>query len=708
MSTIKRQLFDLVHDAEKLRADCEYKKALSIYLRILRQHPDELFVRLKIAEILQDVGEFKLSNKIFASLAEHFTKTGLPMLAIVAMKYLQPLQPQLYQGLRDAFASIYFRKSERISTKTRLRTWDENPVVEFPQIALDENDDRLIKVAAKIASMIPGSKKYPGLLPAIPFLSAFDAKSLATIIDDLRILFFHQDEMLMEEGEEGDVLHILSLGHVRVLKKNESGGQQQLAVLGRGAVMGEISFLTGAPRNASIQSVGPSVVLKIPRNTLLRIQQAKPKLFQLLRVQAVRRILVNVLRTSVLFQDMTDMQKTVLLKMFQSKHFGKKDTIIEEGTVGQGLFLLLTGRADVVSGTGKSRKDLAVLKEGDIFGEISLIMDRTTTATVLATTQVHTLFLPRADFNKVMTEFPQVKERIEKISRDRLIDNAQILGDYSEPLVEEVEVDSWAEQEISEILELEPFGDLEGDTPPPPPFSAIDDDDAPEIDLDESISEATDSGQSPRSGSGPLPQARSSSGSGPLPQARSSSGSGPQPPPRPTSGSGPLPSPRSSSGSGAYPPPKPTSGSGPLPVPPELTSGSGPLPVPPERTSGAHLRPEMPPTPLAMAPRSADDASSRDLAESSSPSIALPTAPRKAGRRSSSSESLAGPRPTAPDGAPGSSAKSSPTLELVPDGDAERRLDPTAKLRPLETKDLPKKRLPKDDDDDFELEILED
>lgn len=480
---MKDHFFSLIRHVDTLRQQKEHRPALSVLLRVLRQNPNLFYARIKIGQILREMGEVETAGNVLTAIARHLMRVGLPLMAAVAIRQLKTRHLIPYNELLNELSTLYAQGSDRISHNIRLPGWNEDPELDVTPGPLADSDERLVKVAAKVASLFPAARRLPDKLPAIPFLSVFDRTTLRTILDEMEIVEFVPGGMLINEGEVGDELLVLVMGQVRVLKQQHDGTTRELATLGRGAVMGEISLLTGAPRNASIVAVDSALTIRVPRTTLHRAQKQNPRVFQVLRVQAVRRILINVLRTSELFRDLTDNQKTVLLKTFRSKHFGKGDEIITEGQRGEGLYLLLTGRATVYAGRGAQRTDLAVLNEGEIFGEISLIMDRETTATVQAQTQVHTLFLPRKEFNDVMVEFPKVKERIASISDSRMDFNAELLGDFSSPEGDQQAPDSWTEQEISDILLLAvPMGEKDEILQPP----------APPIDLDENTTAALD------------------------------------------------------------------------------------------------------------------------------------------------------------------------------------------------------------------------
>jgi Na+:H+ antiporter len=78
----------------------------------------------------------------------------------------------------------------------------------------------------------------------------------------------------------------------------------------------------------------------------------------------------------------------------RERTFQAGEHIVRQGEVGLGLYLLLSGTADV----RRSGEKVASLAAGQFFGEAALLVDQPRTADVLATTEVRCFVLNRWDF----------------------------------------------------------------------------------------------------------------------------------------------------------------------------------------------------------------------------------------------------------------------------------------------------------------------
>jgi CRP/FNR family transcriptional regulator, cyclic AMP receptor protein len=96
-------------------------------------------------------------------------------------------------------------------------------------------------------------------------------------------------------------------------------------------------------------------------------------------------------------------------------------SIVQEGTEGSALYVLLEGDAKVV----RKGRTVARLGPGDFFGEISLIDGGPRTASVVAETPLRSLKLEGQDFRRVVGAEPQLAMRVMQALAARLRDHEQ-------------------------------------------------------------------------------------------------------------------------------------------------------------------------------------------------------------------------------------------------------------------------------------------
>ena len=75
-------------------------------------------------------------------------------------------------------------------------------------------------------------------------------------------------DVIMKEGDDGDFLVIILTGQVAVVKTGRNGEHKQLAVVGPGASLGEMSLINGKPRLATCIAKEPTDMAVLTRDTL--------------------------------------------------------------------------------------------------------------------------------------------------------------------------------------------------------------------------------------------------------------------------------------------------------------------------------------------------------------------------------------------------------------------------------------------------------
>jgi ATP-binding cassette subfamily B protein len=111
--------------------------------------------------------------------------------------------------------------------------------------------------------------------------------------------------------------------------------------------------------------------------------------------------------------------------LFNTENFAPGQTIIQEGEQGEKFYLIARGRVEVVKHASQSDTEsdsvrLAVLEDGDHFGEIALIENVPRTATIQAIDYCTCLTLQRKVLHYVLTHYPDIDARIRLTLQERM------------------------------------------------------------------------------------------------------------------------------------------------------------------------------------------------------------------------------------------------------------------------------------------------
>ena len=114
---------------------------------------------------------------------------------------------------------------------------------------------------------------------------------------------------------------------------------------------------------------------------------------------------LDLIRRVPLFSMLTDAQAASVADAVVKRRFKRGEAIMEQGKKTNALFILLNGRARVVTADGRGREViLATLQPGDHIGEMSLIDNEPHSATVRAEVQTDVLMLGRQEFARCLPE----------------------------------------------------------------------------------------------------------------------------------------------------------------------------------------------------------------------------------------------------------------------------------------------------------------
>ncbi|MCX5744559.1 MAG: cyclic nucleotide-binding domain-containing protein [Proteobacteria bacterium] len=245
--------------------------------------------------------------------------------------------------------------------------------------------------------------------------------------------------LAIREGEPGNSFFFVASGQLRVFATDGLGRQTDLATLGEGAVFGEMALLSAQPRSASVGCVTEVDLLEVGRQSLATLADELVGVAEALHGFTRERLLGNLMAVSPLFKPFNRMQQRDLLRRFTSHDVAPHTIVINEGEEGRGLFVVLTGELDVSRRAADgSTVPLGALKAGDVFGEMSLVRNGGTTATVTATRPSTVLFLAREYVARIVSAVPEIKRYLEALAEDREIDNQLVMGEDETPSDERI------------------------------------------------------------------------------------------------------------------------------------------------------------------------------------------------------------------------------------------------------------------------------
>ena len=111
-----------------------------------------------------------------------------------------------------------------------------------------------------------------------------------------------------------------------------------------------------------------------------------------------------------IFNKLSTADLDTLTKLWHQRTIRKSNILFQKGDIGSSMFIIEEGIVEIKVPAGLKQKDIcvSVLKEGDFFGELSVINELPRTATAVATNNCKLLEMNRTDFIQFLLDRPTV------------------------------------------------------------------------------------------------------------------------------------------------------------------------------------------------------------------------------------------------------------------------------------------------------------
>lgn len=126
------------------------------------------------------------------------------------------------------------------------------------------------------------------ILESSHLFKSLDEKGRREVLESGYVTTFHEGDVVLNQGDEGDVMFLVMNGTVRV-ETETPGGKVQLAELGRGACVGEVSVLSGGKRTASVTALDDVDAVAFEKHRIERVLADYPKVRELLEAIVMSR-----------------------------------------------------------------------------------------------------------------------------------------------------------------------------------------------------------------------------------------------------------------------------------------------------------------------------------------------------------------------------------------------------------------------------------
>jgi cAMP-dependent protein kinase regulator len=391
----------------------ERDAALRWAAAIVQNDPQKPSGWLMCGRLLAEANRSELAREALDLALQTAIDTGNLPLAVAACADLRTLgsDPEpLYQALATAFYRGSQRTVEGMASPPQLPA--PNTLHPLPSVlsgmALLSRTTEIIRHGRKALKETAEARMEAPRFAPLPLFSELGNEALRALIEVFEVRTIPRDNVIIAEGEEGSEAYILARGELEARRTAQDNSTIVLARLTAGAIFGEMALLSRAPRAASVVTCRPSIVLVARKDALDLVTERFPDVGTVLAAHCQKRIVQNLVRTSAMLRAVPASERPALIERFVTRVFEEGEVLIRQNATDDGLHLIASGKVSVVREEAGEPLVIATLNPGDTVGEVSLVLRKPSTATVVALHPTLTLHLASSGFRDLLRKHPAI------------------------------------------------------------------------------------------------------------------------------------------------------------------------------------------------------------------------------------------------------------------------------------------------------------
>jgi cAMP-dependent protein kinase regulator len=371
-------------EAQQALSRGEWRKALECFQSHCAQEPGDVRSQLKVAELLERLGQKKEAVQMYRKVAEVYAHDGFLLQAISINKMILRIDPSS-QDVHHRLAQLYAEKTSEMK-----------PLRPFPYI---------------------------------PLFSELNEQELQSFLPHIQSKTFLKGSLICREGESGDSLFVISRGEVSITKRTPEGREVSVRNLRDGNFFGEFGFFIDQKRHATVKAIIECEILEISRNALNKMIEIHPRLNEVLQNLFRERVLDNLFALSPMFSSLTSEERGEVIKRFLLRKIPEGTILFKGGDPPTSLYMVRSGEVEIFTQNRHGKKVLlAILESGNFFGEIGPLLDKPRTANARTTRPTELMEMRKEDFNTCLRQYPNLQTKLKEISLKRLSRTTELLS----------------------------------------------------------------------------------------------------------------------------------------------------------------------------------------------------------------------------------------------------------------------------------------
>ncbi len=248
----------IIDNIQKLISKSDWKDAVQEMEKLFTLDPDPI-IRVRIGDAFQKLKRMQDAVKEYVRAADLYALKGEIVKALAQYKLALRLDPNFI----DATVKLKALHSNKAVKETRVE-----PAAAAPAAA----------PAPAPAQAAPQPQEAPPkpTSSVMPLFAGFTEEEFYDFTSRMVIQMYSPGEVIVKQGDSGKSVYLIAGGSVKVSTTLLSGERVELAVLGTGDFFGEMSYLTGKLRSATVEAADDTQVLELDEQKLSDLINHRP------------------------------------------------------------------------------------------------------------------------------------------------------------------------------------------------------------------------------------------------------------------------------------------------------------------------------------------------------------------------------------------------------------------------------------------------
>ncbi|MDF1762586.1 MAG: cyclic nucleotide-binding domain-containing protein [Oleibacter sp.] len=229
-----------------------------------------------------------------------------------------------------------------------------------------------------------------------------------------------EGDYLFRNGDYSNTFYTIIEGEVDIQVKGKDG-KPLTFTLGPGQFFGEMSLISGRPRNGDAIAKKDCILLETPRRTMLKLVNSNDEIRLGIDWVFITRALQNFFAPRGNVFEIRQIAHATKMKRYV-----KGDVLYKEGEQGDKLFLIRSGTVNLQKNIGGVPISLSQAKTAQVIGEMALLGSPLRHESAIAASQVETIELTQEALDALLQQAGGGREKVETAAAQRLLTNTEV------------------------------------------------------------------------------------------------------------------------------------------------------------------------------------------------------------------------------------------------------------------------------------------